>query len=349
MKKTAAKSLILIVDDVPANIQLLGNFLRKANYNLAVAQNGLEALSIVDKKHPELILLDVMMPEMNGYETITKLKENSETKNIPIIFLTAKGDTEDVVKAFELGAVDYIMKPFQPQELLSRVKTQIELRRLQSNLENEVKIRTNEVKKAHEKLVESHIEVINRLTLAAEFRDKETGNHVKRISYYSMELGMAYGLNNEECGNLFVASGMHDVGKIGIPDHILLKEDKLTSEEREIMKSHTTIGAQILSGSNSKLLQMAETIALTHHEKYDGTGYPENLAGDKIPIEGRIVAISDVFDALTSERPYKKAWPVDNAVSYLLEEKNGHFDGHLVDLFIDKLPSMSAIFKKFKG
>jgi len=343
-----SKPLILIVDDVSTNIQLLGNFLRKANYSLAVAQNGKEALSIVNKKQPDLILLDVMMPEMDGYETIKNLKRDESTKNIPVIFLTAKGDTEDIVAAFELGAVDYIMKPFQPQELLSRVKTQLELRNLQTNLENEIKIRTEEVKKAHEKLVESHIEVINRLILAAEFRDKETGNHVKRISYYSMELGMAYGLDNEDCGNLFVASGMHDVGKIGIPDHILLKEAKLTSEEREVIKSHTKIGAKILSGSSSKLLQMAEKICLTHHERFDGKGYPNNLMAEEIPIEGRIVAVADVFDALTTERPYKKAWPIDTAVSYLLEEKNRHFDGNIIEIFMDKLSTMTSIYNKFK-
>ncbi|MDH5718578.1 MAG: response regulator [Spirochaetia bacterium] len=340
--------LVLIVDDVSSNIQLLGNFLRRANYNLAVASNGKEALEIVKKKTPDLILLDVMMPELDGYETIKILKSKDETKNIPVIFLTAKDDTEDIVAAFELGAVDYITKPFQAKELLSRVKTQIELKSLQNNLEDQVKNRTEELKKAHEQLVESHIEVINRLAIAAEFRDKETGNHLKRMSYYSMELGMAYGLKNEDTGNIFVASAMHDVGKIGIPDNILLKKANLTEEEREIMKEHTNIGAKILSGSHSKLLKMASEIALTHHEKFDGSGYPRGIAGSKIPVTGRIVAIADVFDALTTERPYKEPWSVDRAVSFLEEEKRKHFDPDLVNIFLDRLPQMLSIKSRYE-
>ncbi|SLM31351.1 Response regulator receiver [Desulfamplus magnetovallimortis] len=345
---------ILIVDDMPSNLQVLGQILKSQKYIIMVASNGQTALNMVVDRKPDLILLDIMMPEMDGFEVCRRLKSSDATKSIPIIFLTAKTDSEDVLKGFEMGAVDYITKPFNAAELLSRVRTHIELRMLQTNLESAVDSRTKELHSALDKLKIMHstlqgtyLEIINRLALAAEYRDNETGQHVLRMSHFSSLLARAAGFDENYCHNLLHASSMHDVGKIGIPDSILLKPGKLTSEEFEIMKSHTIIGGELLSGIDSDVCHLARAIALTHHEKWNGKGYPNALSGKKIPMEGRIVAVADVFDALTSVRPYKKAWETDDAIALLKKEKGEHFDPYLVDLFIDNLPGILEIKHEF--
>lgn len=338
---------ILIVDDTPKNIQILGQILSANGYKVIIANNGVQALKVTEKVLPDLILLDVMMPEMDGYETCRQLKNSERTAKIPIIFLTARSETNDIVKGFETGAVDYILKPFQTLELIARVKTHVENKILKENLESVVEKRTRELKKALQAIEESHSELIFRLGRAAEFRDNETGFHLRRMSHYSVVLAEAAGMNNEFIGMLLIASVIHDLGKIGIPDSILLKPDKLTPDEFDTMKKHCSLGAELLSGSESLMVQMAERIALSHHEKWDGTGYPNNLKGKEIPIEARIVAIADVFDALTSERPYKDEWPIQDAVELLQKEKGFHFDPELVDLFIDRMPVIEDIKEKF--
>ncbi len=350
----STKSIILIVDDVPANLQLLGQILRKAKYTILIASNGETALEIIADRKPDLILLDIMMPGMDGFEVCRRLKDSPATSSIPIIFLSARNQPDDIVKGFQTGAVDYITKPFNSAELLSRVKTHTELRMLQTRLEAAVEDRTKkllnaleELKSTHDILHGTYLEIIKRLALAAEYRDNETGLHILRMSHYSKIIARAAGLDDEHCKRLLHASKMHDVGKIGIPDSILLKPGKLTKDEFTTMKEHTLIGGKLLSGIDSNLCHLAEQIALTHHEKWNGKGYPNGLSGEAIPIEGRISAVADVFDALTQERPYKKAWTVDDAVHLLKREKNEHFDARIVDLFIDNLSKILEIKMKF--
>jgi len=335
------KTSILIVDDQPSNLQVLGKRLQIENYSIMAAMNGKIALEMVDEHKPDLILLDIMMPEMSGFEVCERLKKNPETQSIPVIFLTAKTAPEDIVKGFNLGAVDYVSKPFNYAELLSRINTHTELKRLQNNLELAVADRTkklydalDELKLIHNQLRGAHYETIKRLARAADFRDNETGMHILRMSHYAHILGKGMGMNDDECEQLKHASAVHDIGKIGIPDGILLKPGKLDKEEFEIMKTHSAIGAQLLAGIDSDLCNLAEKIALTHHEKWNGKGYPNGISGTDIPLEGRIAAVSDVFDALTSVRPYKKAWPVDDAFQLLILEKGQHFDPEIVDLFL---------------
>ena len=345
---------ILIVDDIPTNINVLEKVLHIYNYQILTAFNGKSAIETAFNCRPDLILLDVMMPDMSGFDVCQKLKEAPETKSIPIIFLTSKNEPEDIVQGFQLGAVDYVPKPFNSAELLSRIKTHTELKRLQTKLEMVVADRTKqlsetleELKSTHNKLQEAYFEIIKRLARASDYRDNETGMHISRMSHYSKILAKAAGLDDDQCHKLFHASAMHDVGKIGIPDAILLKPGKLDKDEFKIMKTHTTIGGKLLADIDSDLCHLAETIAMTHHEKWNGKGYPEGMSGKDIPIEGRICAIADVFDALTSVRPYKNAWSVEEAIDLLIQEKGEHFDPELVDFFIENLPKVIEIKNKY--
>ena len=308
------KKRILVVDDEPKNITLLKDILERAEYQVLVATNGLSALQIVERNRPDLILLDIMMPKMDGYETCSRLHNNPDTAVIPIIFVTAMTATEEESRGFEVGAVDYITKPVSAPTVLARVKTHLSL------------VSINE-------LEASRLKVIQRLGRAAEYKDNETGLHVIRMSHYSHLLALAAGMSEEEAKLLLHAAPMHDVGKIGVPDHILLKPGKLDEEEWKIMRRHPSIGASIIGNDNSPLLEMARTCALSHHEKCDGNGYPQGLSGEGIPLVARIVAIADVFDALTTVRPYKEAWPVKRAVTLLREEAGSHFDPELIELF----------------
>lgn len=336
---------ILLVDDTKTNINVLVRALRD-DYRLGVALDGYKAVEYAKANHPDLILLDIMMPGIDGFETCRRLKSDLNTRDIPIIFITAMDGTLHKTRGFEIGAVDYIIKPFDIREVKARVKTHLSLKIAQEALRNQNEILEEKVLERTRELEDMQIEVLDRLEMAAEYRDEKTGKHIKRMSEYCRILGKACGLSPKEYNLLAMASTMHDVGKIGISDQILLKPEKLTSDELETMKTHTIIGSKILAGSEHVLLQAAEIIALTHHEKWDGTGYPNQLKGEQIPLFGRISRICDVFDALISERPYKQAWSIHNAMKEIKKGRGTDFDPQLVDLFLNLQPELEKIVEK---
>lgn len=314
---------LLLVDDEPANLQLLRQVLQQ-DYRLLFAKDGPRALELARHERPDLILLDVMMPGMTGHETCRQLKADPVTSATPVIFVTALADVHDELDGFNAGAVDYITKPVSPPIVRARVRNHLSLGRL-------------------DELRDTRLQIVQRLGLAAEYKDNETGKHVIRMSHFSQRLGLAIGMSEREADDLLTAAPMHDIGKIGIPDRILQKPGPLDAEEWKIMKTHTTIGAHIVGAHQTGMLGMAHRIALGHHEKWDGSGYPSGLAGEQIPIEARIVAIADVFDALTSKRPYKEAWPIDVAVAHIEKDAGKHFDPALVPLFVKEVPHLCEI------
>lgn len=318
---------ILLVDDEPTNLHILKQILQ-SDYQLLYAKDSHKVLEIAREQQPDLILLDVLMPGLSGFDVCLALKQDAKTVRIPVIFVSAMSDSIDEAHGFEVGAVDYISKPVSPAIVKARVTTHLSL------------VRTEE-------LQETRQEIIRRLGRAAEFRDNETGLHVIRISHYSKLLALAAGFSEIAADELFYAAPMHDVGKIGIPDHILLKPGPLSEEEWNIMRQHPKIGAEIIGEHDSPLLKMARTISLTHHEKWDGTGYPNNLRGEDIPLVGRIITLVDVFDALTTRRPYKEAWPVEKAVDFLVNQAGRHFDPELVEMFLGLLPEVKEIMSRW--
>lgn len=335
------KQTILIVDDMAENIFVLNEILNK-KYNIQVATNGEKVLKIVDSENkPDLILLDVMMPNMDGYEVCRRLKKNPGLSKIPVIFVTALGDVNDESKGFEVGGVDYIVKPVSPLVVLARVKTHLELFDQSRVLEERVSDRTRE-------LNETSVEIIRRLGRAVEYMDNETGMHVVRVSYYVAIIAEELGFSKDETDMISNAAYMHDIGKIGVPEKILTKPGRFTEEERHIMQSHCAVGYEILGDHKSKLLQYASVGAFTHHERWDGTGYPSKLKGEDIPLVGRIFAIADVFDALTSYRPYKEPWTINVAIEHMKNQSEKHFDPKIVKIFIKKLPEIINIMEKFK-
>jgi putative two-component system response regulator len=318
---------ILAVDDEPTNLQLLRQILQD-QYGLLFAKDGERALQLAQQERPDLILLDVMMPGMTGYDVCRRLKSVEATATIPIIFVTALADTADELTGFEAGAVDYISKPVSPPIVKARVRTHLSLVRM-------------------DELRETRLQIVQRLGLAAEYKDNETGLHVIRMSHFARLLGLAAGMNEQQADDLLHAAPLHDVGKIGIPDRILQKPGKLEPDEWQIMQSHVTIGANIIGQHERGVLAMAHRIALSHHEKWDGSGYPSGLAGEAIPLEGRIVAVADVFDALTSVRPYKQAWSLEQALQYLRDNRGRHFQPALVDLFMTLIPQVREIMQRW--
>ncbi|MBX9714923.1 MAG: two-component system response regulator [Pseudomonadaceae bacterium] len=314
---------LLLVDDEPTNLQVLRQILQD-DYRLFFAKDGDKALEMAARERPDLILLDVMMPGMTGYEVCTRLKQDEMTVSTPVIFVTALADVDDEARGFEVGAVDYITKPVSSPIVRARVRTHLSL------------VRVDELK-------QTRLQIVQRLGLAAEYKDNETGLHVIRMSHYSRILALAAGFSELAADDLLNAAPMHDVGKIGIPDAILQKNGKLDEAEWVVMRSHAQIGAEIIGEHPSGLLQMARSIALTHHEKWDGSGYPNGLKGEEIPIAGRIVAIADVFDALTSVRPYKPAWSLEDTLALIQRESGKHFDPHLVELFLGQMPAILEI------
>jgi putative two-component system response regulator len=332
---------ILLVDDNTTNLQLLHETLDGQGYKLLIAKSGKTALAITQKAKPSLILLDIMMPEMDGYEVCRRLKADESTRQIPVIFITALVDEEDEAKGLGLGAVDYITKPINPELVRARVHNHLELKRHQDHLENLVVERTRRLALVQAVTIES-------LATLAEYRDPETGGHIKRTQNYVKVLAKKLKehprfhdeLNDEIIELLYMSAPLHDLGKIAVPDHILLKPGKLTDEEFEEMKKHTNYGHDALWITEQKLgedsfLRHAREIAYTHQEKWDGSGYPSGLKGDEIPIPGRLMALADVYDALISKRVYKPPFPHEKAVQIIVEGKGKHFDPDIVDAFLE--------------
>lgn len=350
-----------MVDDESSNRDFLVKMLKGLGHNADSASDGLKALDQL-KLGYDLILLDVMMPGMDGFEVVQKIRGGTEYQDIPICMVTGLSGREDRLRAVEAGANDFIVKPFDMMELKIRTNSLLRekesreaLKRYHAELEETVAKRTEALQKALEataeaqrKTYQAQLETIERLALAAEHRDKETSFHIKRMSHYCHLIAVKLGLPPKECELILNATPMHDVGKIGIPDAILLKPGKLDPSEWEIMKKHTEIGALILSGSSSDLLQAGEIVARSHHERWDGTGYPLGLRGENIPLWGRITALADVFDALTNSRPYKDAFSNEMAVEIMKEARGFFFDPRLLDIFLDNIAEVFAIQKQFK-
>jgi putative two-component system response regulator len=334
------KPVILVVDDQPQNIELLEAYLVPQGYNIIRAANGKEALGKLSGNQVDLILLDVMMPGMDGFEVTHRVRQDDKYRLLPIILVTALHETEDRVKGIEAGCDDFISKPFDKLELLARVKSLLTVKayndlksNYQKELESEVTRRTGELKIAFEKIKAASLDTIYRLSMASEYKDEDTGAHIKRMSRYCAAVARRMGLDENTIETILYAAPMHDLGKIGIPDVILLKPARLDRVEWEIMKLHTVIGAKILKGSDAEFIRLGETIALSHHEKWDGSGYPNGLKGTDIPLAGRITAIADVFDALMTKRPYKEPFPWEKSLAIIRAGKGSHFDPDVIDAF----------------
>lgn len=328
---------ILVVDDEPANLKVIQRLLDRAGYtDVRSVSDPREVAPLFRDRKPDLLLLDLHMPHLDGFEVMHQLRDDLPAETyFPILILT--GDTDPAVRqrALAAGATDFVNKPFDVVEVALRIRNLLETHRLHEMLRRHNETLEERVEERTHDLAEAQVEILQRLALAAEFRDDITGHHAERVGILSSLLGERLGLGSEEVRLLRRAATLHDVGKIGIPDSILMKPGPLTSEEFEIMRTHTVIGGRILSGSRFPLLQMAREVALHHHDRWDGTGYTTGLQGANIPLVGRIVAVADVFDSLTHERPYKPASPVPEAVDLICEDRGAHFDPQVVDAFLE--------------
>jgi putative two-component system response regulator len=333
---------ILIVDDTDLNVNILMDLLDE-KYDILAALNGEDALEIIEEDSVDLILLDIMMPGIDGFEVCKRLKLNPKTTDIPVIFITAKTDDDSIEKAYELGGVDYITKPFRAREVLSRVANHLALSEQNHILEHMVREKTKELQELNIEIEQTQREVVFTMGAIGERRSKETGNHVKRVALYSELLARNYGLENKEVQMLKEASPMHDIGKVAIADSILNKPARFTPEEFEQMKKHSILGYEMLQHSDRPLLKTASIIALQHHERWDGKGYPRGLKGEEIHIYGRITALADVFDALGSNRVYKKAWLDEKIFNLFKEERGKQFDPQLIDIFFKNLDKILEV------
>jgi putative two-component system response regulator len=347
------QATILAVDDTPENLAILSDLL-KGQYRVLLAKNGEKALKLATEHKPDLILLDIMMPDMDGHEVCRRLKADAATCTIPIIFLTAMQAPEEETKGLDLGAVDFITKPFNPSILLARVATQLKLKTYSDFLEREVAERTREL---------AAIQDVTILAMAslAETRDNETGNHIRRTQHYVRTLARQASalprfrdqLDEAMIETLFKSAPLHDIGKVGIPDRILLKPGHFEPAEFEIMKTHTTLGRKAIEHAEEQLgievgfLRTAKEIAQSHQEKWDGSGYPEGLSGDAIPLSARLMAVADVYDALISRRVYKEGMPHDQAIGIIKAGRGSHFDPDLVDLFMGLANEFRAIAERY--
>ncbi len=336
---------ILIVDDQAPNVILLAKMLAAEGYQNVVSVTDSRQVADLYLQHRfDLVLLDLNMPYLTGFDVMQQLRElEPDGSYIPILVLTAQPDMQTRLRALESGARDFLSKPFDRLEVLTRIRNMLEVRMMHNQIRDQNRVLEEKVQERTRELADTRFEIIRRLGRAAEYRDNETGLHIIRMSKYSQLLGRAAGMDKAQCELLLNASPMHDIGKIGIPDHILLKPGKLDADEWAVMKTHPEIGAKILSGHASELMEMACEIALTHHEKWDGSGYPKGLRGEDIPLSGRVVALCDVFDALTTARPYKLAWPVEKAIAYIHENSGKHFDPALTQLCPDVLPAILEV------
>ncbi|WP_460180073.1 HD domain-containing phosphohydrolase [Thermodesulfovibrio sp. TK110] len=348
-------SKILVVDDETVNLELISAvFIDSPDIMIITARDGLEALEVLKKHTPDVIVLDIRMPRMNGIEVLNVLKSDSQTSHIPVVVLS--GDEKERKNALKNGANDFIPKPFDAEELKLRVINNLQVKKYQDLIKNinevlqkEVMKKTKELREALELAREAEYEMVVKLGMISEFRDEETGQHIRRISYYSRLLAQLAGLSESEQNIIFYASPLHDVGKVGIPDNILRKPGPLTPEEFEIMKLHTIIGGKILtSDPRFTTLHAGKIIAEQHHEKWDGSGYPKGIKGHEIHLYARIVAVCDVFDAMTSDRVYRPAFTVEQTVDIMKKGKGSHFDPEFLDLFIENLDKFLEIRETFK-
>ena len=350
---TEKQERILIVDDEEAIRRLLHQKLSSKGYQCQKAGNADRALDELKSSPIALVILDIKMPGKSGIELLPEIKANHP--DTAVIMATATTDTSTAIQCMKEGAYDYITKPFNLDEVVLSVDRALEKRRLelenrdyQQHLEQKVASRTKQLRRALEKIRGASLDTIFRLSRAAEYKDEDTGTHIKRMSHYAAAVAGKMGLNEETVEIILYAAPMHDVGKIGIPDHILLKPGKLDTNEWAIMKQHTVIGAKILEGSEAEFIELAKVIALSHHEKWDGSGYPKGLRGSKIPLSGRITAIADVFDALTSKRPYKEPFSLEKSFDIIKESRGSHFDPKVVEAFFAVEDEILSIREKYK-
>jgi len=346
---------IMVVDDEEPMRKLLRVNLSVDGYDVVTASDGNAALKLMEGHEPDLIILDAMMPKMDGFTVAERLKREDETRIIPIIMVTSLKEVDDRVKAWELGVDSFLTKPVERTELTTIVSSLLKvkayndhMRNYQRELEADLARHTEELQQAFQKAETASLDTIYRLARAAEYRDEDTGAHIQRVSHYAAAIARQIGMDDESVESILYAAIMHDIGKIGIPDRILLKPGKLDPDEWEVMKKHTIIGAQILSGSDVDFIELAGVIALSHHEKWDGSGYPEGLKGADIPMAGRITAIADVFDALTSKRPYKEPFSVKESLGIIGEGRGSHFDPAVVDAFFSIKDEILLVKEKYK-
>jgi len=335
------------IDDNLGNLIIIEEYCKPLKLKTINFSDPIEAIDYITQHDIDILFVDYMMPKLDGIELIRRFRKYNTTT--PIIMITAAHDDNNIkIKALESGATDFLSKPLEPSEFKARTSNLLMLHLAQVKLKDRAIHLQSEVDEATAELKNREHETLVLLGKISEYKDKETANHVSRVSHYSRLLIRVFGGDALSQDIIFYASSFHDIGKVGIPDNILLKPDKLTDKEFEKIKNHTCIGYEILLNSSSSYLKEGGIIALNHHEKYDGTGYPNQLKGNEIPLYGRVVAITDVFDALTSTRPYKKAWTTDKAFTFLLEQKDKHFDPELVDLFIAQKEEILTIYENFK-
>ena len=340
---------VVVVDDAQVNLVLMSALLGKLpDVDSTTFQVPAEVLEHCIRTDPDLVIVDYMMPDMDGIEFIRRFRAHPARAQTPLLMVTADHEKEVRYRALESGANDFLTKPVDRIEFTSRVRNMLSLRAGQVALSNHARTLAAEVRRATAEIFERERETLNKLARAAEFRDPETGAHILRMAHFSALIAREMGLDADMQEALLIAAPMHDVGKLGTPDHILLKPGRLDPDEFEIMKQHATIGHEILKDSASPYMQLAATIALSHHEKFDGSGYPKGLAGDAIPLVGRIVAVADVFDALTSSRPYKQAWEVGRARDFLADGKGRHFDPACVDAMLGRWDEVQDIRARFQ-
>lgn len=333
---------ILIIDDIPNNIKILLEILRK-DYAIQVANSGKKALDILGKENkPDLILLDVNMPELSGYDVMEIINSTDELAHIPVIFVTANSGFKEEIRGLELGVADYIKKPYNPIIVKKRVENILELKAYQDSLEQKVAERTSEI-------YSTQLLIIKKLSTATEYNNQDTGDHIERMSRFCKVIGLMYGMSNEEAELLYSVAPMHDIGKIGISNDIVLKPGKLSINETEIMRQHCEIGKNIIGEHDSLLLKAARIVAYEHHERWDGNGYPRGIAGEDIHLFGRIAAVADVFDALLSQRSYKRAWTFTEAYNHIVEQSEGHFDPTVVEAFVRGVNQIKGIVNHYNG
>lgn len=342
------KAHILVVDDEIVNIEIVEELLGEKGFNnISSTSDPEQAIAIYKQDVPDIVLLDINMPVITGFDVMMRFNEVNHPIKPPILMISAQSDKNARLKAFNLGARDFLCKPFDGEEVLHRVRNLLEMHLAHKDIINHSESLEKIVRERTQELLAAQKEIIERLSMAAEFKDTETAAHTIRVGHYAQLLGKALALNDVAAEQLLLAAPMHDIGKIGIPDKILLKQGKLDEKEWEKMKQHAVIGYDIMQNSKCSLLKNAGIIALTHHEKWDGSGYPYGLKGTDIHLYGRITAIADVFDALMMKRPYKKAWPLEKVIKLINDESGIHFDPEIVVAFNENLDKLLAIREKY--